>query len=210
MIPNAIRIASRIDAKSTLIRSPSYSLARSASFHSCSVAEFKRLRNFSDFNMAPLCLFVLNCVLDYSHINASSCVNFCLFVHGDSCLSATIVSSNWTDKCAYRLPVLLCIKPDEKIWYMIYVRACFFYCGEKIFLNLRHHRYFCFVHKWHRAYPFSHMPPLVVVHCLFKWIEISTTLNNLQKNVNGWFDIHSSCIGWMIAKMCVQRNCNAK
>lgn len=159
--------------------------------------------------MAPLCLFkivsFLICVLDYSHIDDASHV----FVFGNVPVHhhhpwALFHSSNWTDKYAYRLPHFLSLFifgiKNNPFWepsyiqnmmrkydmFNVHVSASFdfalsFYLvvffSSQIFLNLRHHRFALFANDTAHIL-FSH---ITHGHCLFKWIEISTTLNNLQK-----------------------------
>lgn len=78
-------------------------------------------------------------------------------------------------------------------------------CGEKYFLICDITGTFALFANWHRAHPFSHMRTFLGPIVYLNESEFSTTLNNLQKNVNGWFDIHSSCIATKIATKCARK-----
>lgn len=123
---------------------------------------------------------------------SSSSVGFVSFIKLNrqiriSVTSFFVAQSFWDKKKQSILRTIVHPKHDEKIWYvqcscLSFVRFCSFFLSvyffsSQIFLNLRHHRFALFANDTAHIL-FSH---ITHGHCLFKWIEISTTLNNLQK-----------------------------
>lgn len=205
MNPNVVRIASHIDAKGMWFCLPPRLFARFA-FVSLRVLLWNlnvvETFRFQYGSIVSVCSHLL----DYSHINASSCVNFLfcwrrfLFVRCCHCFIHQIEPTNT------HIGYHICLSVNQKKQHMMRKYDIFgsvllwslfiwYDCAAKIFLNLRHHRYFCFVPRMTPCTSFfSHAIILWSIVYLNEF-EFSTTLNNLRKKFNGWFDIHSSCIG---------------